>query len=40
MGKKRKAYRVLIGKPEGRRQLRNQRRRLVDNIMMGLGEIG
>jgi hypothetical protein len=35
---KRNAYRKLAGKPEGRRPLRNPRRRWVDNIKFGLGE--
>jgi hypothetical protein len=29
-----------MGKPEGRRPLERPRRRWVDNIKMGLGEIG
>jgi len=29
-------YRVLVGKPEGRRPLRRPRRRWVDNIRMDL----
>jgi len=33
-------YRVLVGKPEGRRPLRRPRRRWVDNIRMGLQEVG
>jgi hypothetical protein len=39
MGKKRTAYRLLVGKPEGRRPLGRPRRRWVDNIRMDLGEI-
>jgi hypothetical protein len=39
MGKKRNAYRILVGKPEGKRPLR-PRRRWVDNIKMDLREIG
>jgi hypothetical protein len=35
-GEKRNAYRILVGKPEGRRPLR----RWVDNIKMDLIEIG
>ena len=31
------AYRVLVGKPEGKRPLRRPRRRWVDNIEMDLG---
>ena len=33
-------YRVLVGKPEGRRPLGRPRRRWVDNIMMDLLEVG
>jgi hypothetical protein len=40
MKKKRKAYRILAGKPEGKRQLGRPRRRCVDNIKMDLREIG
>jgi len=32
--------RVLVGKPEGRRPLGSLRRRWVDNIRMGLQEVG
>jgi hypothetical protein len=38
--KKRNAYRILVGKPEGRRQLGGPRCRWVDNIIMDLREIG
>jgi hypothetical protein len=34
------AYRVLVGKPEGKRPLGRPRRRWVDNIKMDLREIG
>jgi hypothetical protein len=34
------AYRILVGKPEGKRPLGRPRRRWVDNIKMDLGEIG
>jgi hypothetical protein len=34
------AYRVLVGKPEGRRQLERPRRRWEDNIKMDLRDIG
>ena len=34
MGEKRGAYRVLVGKPEGKRTLRRPRRRWKDNIKM------
>jgi hypothetical protein len=40
MGGKRNAYRILVGKPEGRRPLRRPRRRWVDNNKMDLREIG
>ena len=33
-------YRVLVGKPEGRRLLGRPRRRWVDNIRMDLQEVG
>jgi hypothetical protein len=36
---KRNAYRLLVGKPEGRRPLRGPRRRWVDNIRMDLVEV-
>jgi hypothetical protein len=40
MGEKRNAYRLLVGKPEGRRPLGRLRRRWVDNIRMDLVEVG
>jgi hypothetical protein len=40
MVEKRNAYRLLVGKPEGKRPLRRPRRRWVDNIRMDLGEVG
>jgi len=40
MGEERGAYRVLVGKPEGKLQLRRPRRRWVDNIRMNLQEVG
>jgi hypothetical protein len=40
MGEKRNAYRLLVGKPEGKRPLGRPRRRWVDNIRMELGEVG
>jgi len=36
MGEERGTYRVLVGKPEGRRPLGRPRRRWVDNIRMDL----
>jgi hypothetical protein len=36
MGEKRNAYRILVGKPEGKRSLGRPRRRCVDNIKMEL----
>jgi hypothetical protein len=40
MGKKRNAYRILLGKPEKKRPLGRPRRRWVDNIKMDFREIG
>jgi hypothetical protein len=40
MGEERGAYRVLVGKPEGKRPLGRPRRRWVDNIMMDLLAVG
>jgi hypothetical protein len=40
MEDKRKAYRLLVGKPEGKRPLGRPRRKWVDNIRMALGEVG
>ena len=40
MGEERGAYRVLVGKPEGKRPLGRPRRRCVDNIRMDLQEVG
>ena len=40
MGRERRVYRVLVGKPEGRRPLRRSRRRWADNIRMDLQELG
>jgi hypothetical protein len=39
-GEKRIAYRILVGKPEGKRPLGRPRRRWVNNIKMDLGGIG
>jgi hypothetical protein len=40
VGEKRNAYRLLVGKPEGRRPLGRPRRRRLDNIRMDLVEVG
>jgi hypothetical protein len=40
MGEGRGVYRVLVGKPEGRRPLGRPRRRWEDNIRMDLQEVG
>jgi hypothetical protein len=40
MGEGRGAYRVLVGRPEGRRSLGRPRRRWEDNIKMDLQEVG
>jgi hypothetical protein len=37
---KRHEYRLLVGKPEGKRQLGRPRRRWVDNIRMDIEEVG
>jgi len=39
MGEERGVYRVLVGKPEGRRPLGRPRRRCVGNIRMDLQEV-
>jgi hypothetical protein len=39
MGEGRGAYRILVGKPEGRRPLGRPRRRWEDNIKMDLQEV-
>jgi hypothetical protein len=39
MGEKRNAYKILVGKPEGKRLLGRPRRRWVDNIKSGTYEI-
>jgi hypothetical protein len=38
-GEKRNAYRLLVGKPEGKRPLERPRRRWMDNIKMYLVEV-
>jgi hypothetical protein len=40
MGEKRNVYRLLVGKPEGKRPLGRWRHRWIDNIKMDLLEIG
>jgi hypothetical protein len=40
MEEKRNDYRILVGKPAGKRPLGRPRRRWVDNIKMDLREIG
>jgi hypothetical protein len=40
MGEGRNVYRVLVGKPEGKRPLGRPRRRWEDGIRMDLEEIG
>jgi len=40
MGEERGVYRVLVGKPEGKRPLGRPRRRWVDNIRTDLQEVG
>jgi hypothetical protein len=39
MGEKRNVYRLLVGKPEGKRPLGRPSRRWIDNIKMDLLEI-
>jgi len=40
MGEERRVYRVLVGKPEGKRPLGRPRRRWVDTIRTDLLEVG
>ena len=40
MGEERGVYRVLVGKPEGRRPLGSPRHRWVDDIITDLQEVG
>jgi len=40
MGERKGVYRVLVGKPEGKRPLRRPRRRWEDTIKMDLQELG
>jgi hypothetical protein len=40
IGENRNTYRILVGKPDGKRPLGRPRRRWVDNIKMDLREMG
>ena len=40
MGESRGVYRVLVGKPEGKRPFRRPSRRWEDNITMNLHDVG
>jgi hypothetical protein len=40
MGRGRGLYRIFVGKPEGKRQLRKLRYRWEDSIRMDLQEVG
>jgi len=40
MGERRGVYRVLVGKPEGKRPLGRPRRRWEDNIKMDIQKVG
>jgi hypothetical protein len=40
MGEERGVYRVLVGKPEGKRPLGRTRRRWTDNLRMDYQELG
>ena len=40
MGERRGVYRVLVGKPKGKRAIGRPRRRWEDNIKMDLQEVG
>jgi hypothetical protein len=39
-GEKRNSYRILVGKPEGKRPLRRPRRMRENNIKINLSEVG
>jgi hypothetical protein len=40
MGERRRVYRVLVGKPKGKRPLGRRMRKWEDNIKMDLQEVG
>jgi hypothetical protein len=40
MGEKRGAYRISVGRPDGRRPLERPKRKWEDNIKMDLQEVG
>jgi hypothetical protein len=40
MGEKRNTYRLLVGKPEGKRPLGRSSHRWVDSIRTNLGDVG
>jgi len=40
IGESKGVYRILVGKPEGKRPIGRPRRRWEDNIKMGLQEVG
>jgi hypothetical protein len=40
LGEKKNIYRILVGKPEGKRQLGRLRRRWENNVKIDLREIG
>ena len=40
MGERRDVYRILVGKPEGKRSLERPRLRWEDNVKMGRQEVG
>jgi hypothetical protein len=40
MGETRNAYKILVGKPQGKRPLRRPRRKWVNNMKIYLREIG
>ena len=40
MGEERGVYRVLVGKPEGKKPLGRPRHRCADNVKMDLQEVG